>query len=1297
MKRTSTLLVGIAFSTCLFGQSNSAPGTVVSGQSEVLYCTDFHITRPLIELEKENPLTDEKLRELERDHKREYIRESKDRDNRKPQNFVYSAEKDGPDYGTDPLIIQTEKGGTTNKAPIMNFAGQTATGFRPMDPSGGAGSLNYYVQAINATTYRISNKTTGAAILTGTLGNLWSPATPNDGDPIVMYDRFADRWFISQFGVSGNRIYIAISQTNNPTGSWYTYTFTSANFPDYLKLSIWQDGYYMTSNQTPQRVYAFERTAMLAGSPTARVVSNTFAPPTGGGFFCPMPGDADGNGGLPAAGTPCPIFTYSDNAWGGGVIDAIRVYNASVTWAATSTMTITSAATLATSAFDASYSASWDDISQPGTTQKLDGIGGILQFRAQYRKWPSYNTTVLCWPVRISATQRSLMWCELRQTAGTWALYQQGVYAPDTKYRWMGSIAMDDNGAIALCYARASATAGDYMSLYYAGRVSTDPLGTFSVAEQLAIAGTGSQTGTGNRDGDYAQTALDPDGVTFWHTGEYMGGTTGANAARTRIYSFQMPLAGPVASVSIVSNDADNSICAGTSVTFTATPTNGGTTPTYQWYVNGSPVGSGGTTYTTTALANGDVVTAVMTSSLVPVTGSPATSNPITMAVSSVPTTANAGPNQTVCGLTATFAGNTIASGTGTWAQTAGPGTSTFGSVNSPTSTVTVSVAGTYTYTWTASNPPCASNNDAINITFTNPPTTSNAGTDQTICANTVTLAGNTPTLGTGSWSFISGPATPTITTPTSPTSGVTGLTTPGTYVLRWTISNAPCTASTDDVNIIRNGAPTTSNAGIDQNVCGLTATLAGNNPTTGTGNWTMTSGPGVATFGTSSSPTSTVTVTSAGTYTFTWTISNNPCTPSTDVVQIIFNNPPTTSNAGTDMTICSTSSSATLAGNTPTVGTGSWSFISGPVTPTITTPTSPTSGVTGLSAVGTYVLRWTINSAPCTASTDDVNIIVNGAPSTSNAGTDQSLCGTSATLGGNTPTTGTGNWTMTSGPGVATFGSSSSPSSSVNVSVTGTYTFTWTISNAPCTASTDVVSITFNPLPSISVSPATICAGDTTTLSASGALTYTWSPATGLDATVGSTVNANPSSTTTYTITGTSSAGCVNSTTVTVTVNSIPSTPTITISGADLVSSSATGNQWYLDGVIIPGATAQTYTPTASGTYTVVVSNGGCSSASSSGTNYITGIINVGEQFVFNMYPNPSSGLFTIEFNTGKDLTKLKIHNDIGQIVYQEDIAGTGGRISRIVKLKDVETGVYTLTLTAGKSEVVKKIMISK
>lgn len=495
---------------------------VWENETHVIKCSEFNITKPLREVVAEHPIIENKINPFT---------EYPDKKGRPVQTFEYTFEKNGIEYGSDPEIIQNTKGKSLSKEPIVNWEGQVASGFRPFDPTGAAGP-DHYIQMINATNYRIYDKT-GTALLTGSLGDLWSPSTPNSGDPIILYDKAADRWFLSQFGQTGNKMYIAISQTSDPLGSWYTYTFSSPDFPDYLKFSAWQDGYYMTANYA-QKIFAFNRAKMLAGDGTAEAVYKTFSPPQSG-FFVPLPADAS-DGVMPGAGTPCPIFSYSDNGWGGGNIDAVNIYNASVNWSGTPSMTVTSAGALPTAAFDASYDANWDDIAQPGTSQKLDGIGGCLMFRAQWKTWPGYNTVVLSWGVKISTNQRGIFWCELRQNQSndSWSIYQQGIYAPGTDYYWMSSAAMDNGGNIALCYAKANGT-NTYMSLAYTGRLASDPLGTMPIAEVVAQAGAGSQT-AGNRNGDYSHTSLDPDGYTFWHTGEYIkaGGSAG-----TRVYSFK--------------------------------------------------------------------------------------------------------------------------------------------------------------------------------------------------------------------------------------------------------------------------------------------------------------------------------------------------------------------------------------------------------------------------------------------------------------------------------------------------------------------------------------------------------------------------------------------------------------------------------------------------------------------------------------------------------------------------------------------------------------------------------------
>jgi hypothetical protein len=742
MKKTLLFIFALSASFQLFAQE---------GKTGVVAASEYGVTRPIREIFAENPVDETKFYGE---------KESEDRKNRKAQKFPFTVANRGMAYGNEAKSIQN-KMGTVEALPVkLNIAGQTASGFRPYDPSGAVGP-NHYVQMINSTTFKVYDKTSGSVLLTGTLGNLWSPATANAGDPIVMYDKTADRWFLAQFGNSTDKkIYIAVSTTNDPTGSYYTYTYVSPQFPDYIKFGIWQDGYYMTSNQTSQRVFCFDRTAMLAGTPGARSVYVNFSPPKPSGFFVPLPADT-GDTTLPPAGTPCPIFSHSDNGWGAGFTDSVNIYNMTVDWVPTTpTASITLATNVPAAAFDSSYDPSWNDVSQPGTTQKLDAIGGALMYRAQFRTWNGYNTVLLNWSVKSSTTQRSIKWCELRQdqTTGAWSMYQEGIYAPDTDSRWMGSMAMDNNGSIGINYLKSNATS-TYPGLYYTGRRTCDPLGTLPVTEALIVAGTGFQTGA-NRVGDYAHTTLDPDGVTFWGTSEYMGGTSGSSAARTRIFSYQIP-ACATNGVGVIINlsNGTNPSCAGQALTFTATPTNGGSAPAYEWFVDGVSVGNNAPIYTTSTLTNNQTVTCVLTSDLVGATGNPATSNAITITVNSavLPTIAIAltsGTNPSCAGASKTFTATATNGGSAPSYQwkvdgvNAGTNAATFS-----TSTLTAGQVVTCDLT---SNLACASqtnaSSNAITMSFTAAVTPSvsiaiTAGTNPSAAGASVTFTA-TPTNG---------------------------------------------------------------------------------------------------------------------------------------------------------------------------------------------------------------------------------------------------------------------------------------------------------------------------------------------------------------------------------------------------------------------------------------------------------------------------------------------------------------------------------------------------------------------
>ena len=536
------LLTTLLFIQQLFYVPQAQAQQAIDNESGFITCSYFGVSQPL----SNYFVTDD-------EDKADVNTESPDRENRIPQKFLFTA-ADGPEYGNDPSSIQSEMGSRTSITIIKNWAGQN--GLCPPDPTGAAGP-NHYVQSVNASPFKIFNKSDGSQVGTiRNIGNLWSPSTGNVGDPIVLYDKYADRWLVTQLGNSFTNIYIAISTTNDPSGTYYTYTFISPQSIDYPKFSIWADGYYMTFNAgtMTKRIFCFERSKMLIGDAASRMIYRSFSTGPTAAFYAALPGDADGV--LPPFGTPCPFFAYSENSWGAGSVDAAKIWDMTVDWTpATPTATVTGPITLNTTAFDATYDSAWQDIPQPGTAQKLDGIGGVCIFRAQWRRWAGYNSVVLNWGVKISATQRSIKWVELRQNQSTtsWSLYQQGTYTPDASSRWLGSIAMDDNGSIALCYAKSSSAAGDYPSLAFTGRDATDPLGQMTFGETVAFTGSGSQIGTscGSRYGDYSHTSLDPDGITFWHTGEYL---ITAGARRTRIYSFQIPyLAGVETSSNTVS------------------------------------------------------------------------------------------------------------------------------------------------------------------------------------------------------------------------------------------------------------------------------------------------------------------------------------------------------------------------------------------------------------------------------------------------------------------------------------------------------------------------------------------------------------------------------------------------------------------------------------------------------------------------------------------------------------------------------------------------------------------------
>jgi hypothetical protein len=440
----------------------------------------------------------------------------------------------------DPTI-QTEYGTRSGEGMMKaNWVGQFGGG--PPDPTGAAGPNNY-VQAVNST-YRVYDKEGTALTPPYALHTLW-PGYSSKGDPIVMYDRYADRWFISQFHYTGSdspqapfHILMAVSETSDPLGAYYVYAFEFSAFPDYPKFAVWSNAYFMTANSGSNDCVAFEREKMIQGDASASMIQMSF--PNFYQFFNSIaPAYAEGMT-APEDDASGWAFAVQDDSWPGISDDHIKVLKIDLDWNVPSNSSVVVHQEIITGNFNSVFTPSWDDLTQPGTGQKLDAVTGIFMYRAQYRRWADYNSMFLVTTVDANGSNRAAVrWFELRENNDdNWYIYQESTFDPnDGDSRWMGNGAMDLNGNIGLAYSVVGPST--YAGINYTGRYAEDTINQMTVEEQVAVEGTGSQTSSPfNRYGDYSQMTVDPsDDATFWFTGEYLGAS---GSRRTRIFSFAM-------------------------------------------------------------------------------------------------------------------------------------------------------------------------------------------------------------------------------------------------------------------------------------------------------------------------------------------------------------------------------------------------------------------------------------------------------------------------------------------------------------------------------------------------------------------------------------------------------------------------------------------------------------------------------------------------------------------------------------------------------------------------------------
>jgi len=435
-------------------------------------------------------------------------------------------------------IAQKEFGGITTRALEENFDGATASEGQatPPDPTGAVGP-NHYVHAVNLVVKifdKSGNLLAGPTFLGDFLGS-----GNNSGDPIVMYDHLADRWFVSQFNTGNNGLVIGVSDTNDPTGAYNVYQFPLDAFPDYPHYSVWHDAYYMTANKfSGNTTYALERDALIAGDPSPQiigfnlpgVVNNTNT------VFSPEPANLTGT--TFPADVPAYITYLQDDGWAGVTFDHLKVWEIELDWVNTGNSTISAPLEIPTDPFDSVFAPfGTGDVNQPGTGQKIDMIGGVISYAANYRSFGSHNSWVITFNVDTDGNDLSgVRWIELRNdNTNPWSIFQEGTYVPaDGHSRFMGSAAMDAAGNIGLAFNIASGSLP--VGIRYTGRFDGDPLGQMTVAETTIVDGVGVQTNT-NRFGDYSHLTMDPDNFTFWHTAEYFSAN---NFWRTRVASFTL-------------------------------------------------------------------------------------------------------------------------------------------------------------------------------------------------------------------------------------------------------------------------------------------------------------------------------------------------------------------------------------------------------------------------------------------------------------------------------------------------------------------------------------------------------------------------------------------------------------------------------------------------------------------------------------------------------------------------------------------------------------------------------------
>lgn len=432
----------------------------------------------------------------------------------------------------------------------LNFEGQNdndtlallGVKFVPPDTNGAAGATQF-VQIVNVT-IAVYDKSNGARVLGPALiSSIWTGfggpcEAGNGGDPVVLYDQLAGRWFVSQLqfnsDFSSNQECIAVSTSSDATGSYARYEFDFGDqLPDYPKFGVWPDAYYSSQNMFQPRggtftflgarACALDRSAMLVGTGATQICFPTSVASL-------LPSDLDGSN-LPPAGSP----NFFVNLASSSNLDLFQFH---ADFANPTNSTFTGPAPVAIAAFSmvCPFAVNRACIQEPTPGERLDSLDDRLMFRLAYRNFGDHESLVVNHTIKTSAVLAGVRWYEIRSPGSSPFVFQQGTVVDPNDSFWMGSIAMDKAGNIALGFSATSKTLDP--SVFVVGRAPTDPLGVIS-GPSVIVNGGGVQEKSFNRWGDYSAMSIDPsDDCTFWYTQEYYK-TTGSFNWTTRIASFK--------------------------------------------------------------------------------------------------------------------------------------------------------------------------------------------------------------------------------------------------------------------------------------------------------------------------------------------------------------------------------------------------------------------------------------------------------------------------------------------------------------------------------------------------------------------------------------------------------------------------------------------------------------------------------------------------------------------------------------------------------------------------------------